>query len=229
MNQRVLAAEALGTAVIVLGGVGSAVLAGEAIGFLGVALAFGLSLLCMAYAIGPISGCHVNPAITVAMVMGGKADRRDVPAYLVGQVSGALVGAAILYVIASDLDAFDRATGMGANGYGDHSPGGYSLFAVIVFELVFTALFAFVVLGTTRVGFPVGMGGLAAGFMLTLVHLVGIPISGTSVNPARSLGPALFAGGDALTQVWVFLLVPLAGGALAATMWRTIAPEDAPA
>lgn len=236
MNKRIFIAELFGTAVLVLGGVGSAVVAGDAVNgtilYLGIALAFGLTVLTMAYAIGSISGCHINPAITVAMLIQKRIDQKDAITYFAAQIIGAIVGAGIIFVIASGLEGFDASAGMGSNGYGVISPSasggteGYNLVATIVFEVVFTAIFAFVVLATTRKSFPVGFGGLAAGLTLTLVHLVGIPVDGTSVNPARSLAPALFAGGDYLSQVWVFILFPLIGGALGAFIWTALGIDE---
>lgn len=225
MNARVGVAEAIGTAVLMMGGVGSAVLAGSGIGTLGISLAFGLSLLAMAATIGHVSGCHINPAVTVGLWAAGKVEGREVPTYLVGQVAGALVGALVVFLVASGLDGFSASEGFAANGFGDLSPGGYGLGAVLIAEVAFTALFVLVVLSTTRPTFPASLGPVAAGLALTLVHLVTIPVSNTSVNPARSLGAAAFQGGDALGQLWVFLLAPAVGGLLAAGLWRALGPE----
>jgi aquaporin Z len=219
-RQRIALAEAVGTAVLVIGGPGTAVLAGGGVGTLGVAIAFGLSLLCMAYVIGPVSGCHINPAVTVGMWLCGKTKREDVPWYVGAQVVGGIVGAFVVFVIANGVDGFSAEfTGFASNGWGDHSPGGYNFAAMLVTEVVLTALFVFTVLGTTRVGFPVGFGGLAAGLMLTLVHLVSIPVDNTSVNPARSIATALFQTDWALKQLWAFIVFPLIGGALGAGIW----------
>jgi len=211
-----LAAELFGTFWLVLGGCGTAVLAGKQVGFLGVALAFGLTVLTMAYAVGHISGGHFNPAITVGLAMGRRFEWREVPAYVVTQIVGAILAAAVLFVIASGIDSFDASeSGFATNGYGDHSPGGYSLLAVIVCEVVLTAFFLYVILGVTDTQAPKGFAPLTIGLVLTLIHLVSIPVSNTSVNPARSIGPALFAGGDALAQLWVFLVAPVVGALIA--------------
>ena len=223
---RIFTAEAIGTAILMLGGVGSAVLAGEFIGALGVALAFGLTLLAMASVIGPVSGCHINPAVTLGMVAARKLPVSALPVYLGAQVVGALVGGGILFAVAVGRPGFRAAEGFGANGWGELSPAGFGLGAVLVAEVVFTAVFVFAVLSTTRRGFPTGLGPVVAGLSLALVHLVTIPVSNTSVNPARSLGAAVFQGGDALLQVWAFLLAPLAGGVLAAVLWRLVQPEE---
>jgi aquaporin Z len=225
MNMRVGIAEAIGTAVLMMGGVGSAVLAGGGIGTLGIALAFGLSLLAMAATIGHVSGCHINPAVTVGLWAAGKVESREVPTYLVAQVVGALVGGLVVFLVASGLDGFSASAGFAANGYGDLSPDGYGLVAVLVAEVAFTALFVLVVLGTTRPTFPASLGPLAAGMALALVHLAIIPVSNTSVNPARSIGAAVFQGGDALVQLWAFLVAPIVGGLLAAVLWRALGPE----
>jgi aquaporin Z len=225
---RIFTAEAIGTAVLMLGGVGSAVLAGEFIGVVGVSLAFGLTLLAMAAVIGPVSGCHINPAVTVGLVAARKLPASALPVYLGAQVVGALVGGGILFLVASGRPGFAASAGFGANGWGALSPGGFGLGAVLAAELVFTAVFVLAVLSTTRRGFPTGLGPVVAGLALALVHLVTIPVSNTSVNPARSLGAAVFQGGDALVQVWAFLVAPLAGGVLAAVVWRLLQPvEDA--
>lgn len=217
------AAEFLGTLWLVLGGCGSAVLAaaypGLGIGFLGVALAFGLSVLTMAYAVGHISGAHFNPAVTVGLIVGGRFPARDLLPYLLAQVAGAIVAAGIIYAIASGTAGFSLADGFAANGYGARSPGGYSLFSSLVAEIVLTFGFVMVVLGATDLRAPIGFAPIAIGLALTLVHLIGIPVTNVSVNPARSTGPALFVGGWALSQLWLFWLAPLAGGALAGVIY----------
>lgn len=225
MNLRVGVAETLGTAVLMMGGVGTAVLAGSAMGMLGIAFAFGLSLLVMAATIGHVSGCHINPAVTVGLWASGKLDSREVPTYLVAQFLGALIGAGVVFLVASGLDGFSAADGFASNGYGARSPDGYGLVSVIIAEVAFTALFVLVVLATTRPTFPVSLGPVAAGFGLVLVHLATIPVSNASVNPARSFGSAVFAGGPALSQLWVFLIAPTVGGLVAAGLWRALGPE----
>jgi aquaporin Z len=220
---RRLTAEVLGTFWLVLGGCGSAVLAAafpqHGIGFAGVALAFGLTVLTGAYAFGPISGGHFNPAVTVGLWVARRIPSRDVLPYIVAQVVGAIVAAAVLYVIASGATGFSTAGGFASNGYGDHSPGGYSLTACIVCELVLTFMFLMVILGATDERAPGGFAPIAIGLALTLIHLISIPVTNTSVNPARSTGPALFAGGWAIAQLWVFWVVPLAGGAVAGILY----------
>lgn len=225
-RSRIAVAEAIGTAVLMLGGVGSAVLAGEWIGALGVSLAFGLTLLALAAVIGPVSGCHVNPAVTLGMVAARRLPASELPVYLGAQVIGAIAGGAVLFAIAAGRPGFSASAGFGANGWGQLSPDGFGLGAVLVAEVVFTAVFVLAVLSTTRRGFPTGLGPVVAGLSLALVHLVTIPVSNTSVNPARSLGAAIFQGGDALVQVWAFLLAPLAGGVLAAVIWRLVQPDE---
>jgi len=214
-------AEMIGTFVLVLIGCGSAVIAGKQIGFLGISFAFGLSVLAMVYAIGPISGCHINPAITCAMLVARKIGVRDAVGYVVAQCVGAILAAGLLAVIARGQPDYALATGgLGQNGYGAHSPGGYSLTAVLVTEVVLTAVFLLTIFGSTSKGAPAGFAGLAIGLALVIIHLVGIPISGTSVKPARSLGPAIWVGGAALSQVWVFWVAPIVGGVIAALIWR---------
>jgi aquaporin Z len=214
-------AELIGTLALVLVGCGSAVIAGDKIGFAGIAFAFGLTVLVMVYAIGSISGCHINPAITVAMLVAGKIKGKDAVGYIIAQCIGAIAGAAILWAIASGLDGYSlAANGLGQNGYGAHSPAGYSLVACFIAEVVLTALFLFVIFGATHRDAPKGFAGVAIGFSLVLIHLVGIPITGTSVNPARSLGPAVFVGGDALSQLWLFVVAPIIGGIIAAVVWK---------
>jgi aquaporin Z len=228
---RKLLAEFIGTFWLVLGGCGSAVLAAHfpevGIGLTGVALAFGLTVLTAAYALGPISGGHFNPAVTVGLWAGGRFPGRHVGAYVAAQVAGAIVAAAVLYLIASGKPGFDAAAGFAANGYGAHSPGGYGLAAALLSELVMTFMFVLVVLGATHARAPVGFAGLAIGLALTLVHLVSIPVTNTSVNPARSTGPALFAGAWALSQLWLFWLAPLLGGLLAGVLHRTVLEGEA--
>jgi aquaporin Z len=222
-------AEVVGTFVLVFGGVGSAVLAGSHIGYLGVAFAFGLALLAMAYTIGPISGCHINPAVTVGVLIARKIGARDALFYIISQVIGAIIASGLILVIARGVVAgYDPSVaGMGANGFGEHSPGGYSLAAAFIAEVVLTMFLVLTVLGTTDVKAPVGFAGLAIGLVLTLIHLVGIPITNTSVNPARSVGPALFVGGWALQQLWVFIVAPLLGGVVAAVVYAVIRLPDA--
>jgi aquaporin Z len=225
---RKYSAELVGTFILVFGGVGSAVLAGDKIGFLGISVAFGLSLLAMAYAVGPISGCHINPAVTLGALIAGKLDRRLVPGYWVAQILGAIIAAAVLLLVAKGIaGGYDPvAAGFGTNGYDDRSPLHYGLLSVIVAEIVLTAVLVLTVLGSTDVAAPVGFAGLPIGLVLVLIHLVCIPVDGTSVNPARSIGPALFAGGAAIAQLWVFIIMPLIGGALGAAVYLVLhAPE----
>jgi aquaporin Z len=216
--------EFLGTFWLVLGGCGSAVLAGAfpnfGIGFAGVALAFGLTVLTGAYAFGTISGGHFNPAVTIGLWAGGRFPARDIPAYVIAQVVGAIVAAAVLYVIASGKAGFDVSSRFAANGFGEHSPGGYSLTAALVTEIVMTFMFLMVILGATHRRAPVGFAGLAIGLALTLIHLISIPVTGTSVNPARSTGPALFVGGWALGQLWLFWLAPIVGAVAAGWLFK---------
>jgi aquaporin Z len=221
-------AEVVGTFVLVFGGVGSAVLAGSHIGYLGVAFAFGLALLAMAYTIGPISGCHINPAVTLGVLIARKIGAKDALFYIIAQVVGAIIASGLILVIARGVAAgYDPSVaGMGANGFGEHSPGGYSLAAAFIAEVVLTMFLVLTVLGTTDVKAPVGFAGLAIGLVLTLIHLVGIPITNTSVNPARSIGPALFVGGWALQQLWVFIVAPLLGGVVAAVLYAVIRLPD---
>jgi len=223
-------AEMVGTFWLVLGGCGSAVLAaafpGLGIGFAGVALAFGLSVLTMAYALGGISGAHFNPAISVGLWLGGRFPGRDVPAYIAAQVAGALLAGGVLYAIASGAPGFTPAAGFAANGYGAHSPGNYSLGSALITEVVMTFMFVLIILGATHTRAPVGFAGLAIGLALTLIHLISIPVTNTSVNPARSTGPALFAGTWALAQLWLFWLAPLLGGALAGILYRAVLERE---
>lgn len=211
-----LAAEGLGTLWLVLGGCGTAVLAGKEVGTVGVALAFGLTVLTGAYAFGPVSGGHVNPAVSVGLAAARRFAWKDVPAYVAAQVVGATVAGAVLLAIAHGKPGFDAvASGFATNGFGDRSPGGYGLWAVVATEVVLAAFFLFVILGASAERAAVGFSGVAIGLALTLIHLVSIPVSNTSVNPARSLGVAWFAGGDALAQVWVFVLALVVGAVVA--------------
>jgi aquaporin Z len=223
---RKVAAEFFGTFWLVFGGCGSAVLAATfpitGIGFAGVALAFGLSVVTMAYAVGHISGGHFNPAVTVGLYAGGRVPASDLLPYILAQVAGAIVAAFVLYLIASGKTGFDLGAGFAANGYGEHSPGGYSLFAGLVAELVLTFMFLFVIMGATDSRAPAALAPLAIGLALTLIHLVGIPVTNTSVNPARSTGPAIFVGGWALAQLWLFWLAPIVGGALGGISYRRL-------
>jgi len=221
-------AELIGTFVLVFGGCGSAVLAGDKIGFLGISLAFGLSLLAMVYAVGPISGCHINPAVTLGLFMSGKMEKRFAAGYVVAQVFGGIVAAAVLLMIARGMPGgYDPSVrGLAANGYGAHSPGGFSLGAAVLAEIVLTAFLVFTVIGATDLRAPIGFAGIPIGLVLTLIHLVGIPVTNTSVNPARSIGPALFVGGWAISQLWLFIVAPLAGAVLAAVAYRMIGTPE---
>lgn len=220
-------AEMLGTLTLVFIGCGSAVIAGEYIGFAGISLAFGLAVLAMVYAIGGISGCHINPAISIAMLAAGKMKARDAVLYIIMQCIGAILAAGILLAIASGRAGYSiAANGLGQNGYGAHSPGGYALGACLIAEIVLTAIFLLVVFGSTSEKAPKGFAGVAIGFALAFIHLVGIPITGTSVNPARSLGPAVFAGGAALPQLWLFIVAPIIGALIAAIVWKYILSTD---
>ncbi len=225
-----LSAEFIGTLWLVLGGCGSAVIAAAfpnvGIGLLGVALAFGLTVLTMAYAIGHVSGCHLNPAVSVGLFCGGRFPAKDLAPYIIAQLLGAIAGAAILYVIASGAPGFDLKGGFACNGYGDHSPGHYSLIAAFVTEVVMTFAFLFVILGSTHGKAPAGFAPIAIGLCLTLIHLISIPVTNTSVNPARSLAPAIFVGGWALEQLWLFFVAPLVGAALGGFVYRWIGAED---
>ncbi len=222
-------AEFLGTFWLVLGGCGSAVLAAAfpnvGIGLLGVALAFGLTVVTMAYAIGHISGCHLNPAVSIGLWAGGRFDGRELFPYIVAQVLGAIAAGGILYVIASGKAGFDVAAGFASNGYADHSPGGYSLQSALVCEVVMTMVFLVVILGATDKRAPQGFAPLAIGLTLTLIHLISIPVTNTSVNPARSTGVALFVGGWAVQQLWLFWVAPIAGAMLGALVYRYLGSE----
>lgn len=222
-------AEFVGTFWLVFGGCGTAVLAAAfpnvGVGFVGVALAFGLTVLTMAYAIGHISGCHLNPAVSVGLVIGKRFPASELWAYVVAQVAGAIVAAAVLYVIASGKPGFDLAAGFASNGYAAHSPGGYSLVACLVSEVVLTFMFLMIILGATDRRAPQGFAPIAIGLGLTLIHLIGIPVTNLSVNPARSTGPALFVGGWAIEQLWLFWLAPIVGAAIAGVVYPAIAEE----
>ena len=227
---RKLAAEFIGTAWLVLGGCGAAVLAAAfpqlGIGFVGVALAFGLTVLTMAYALGHVSGAHFNPAVSVGLWAGGRFRAAELPGYIIAQVLGGIVGAGILYLIASGKADFSVAGGFASNGYGEHSPGGYSLAAALVCEVAMTFAFIFVIMGATHGNAPRGFAPVAIGLCLTLIHLISIPVTNTSVNPARSTGPALFVGGWALQQLWLFWVAPLIGGALGGMVYRWLSPNN---
>jgi aquaporin Z len=218
-NVRVLAAELVGTAVLMAGGPGTAVLAGDRVHELGVALAFGISLLAMAYVLGHVSGCHINPAVTLAMVLARKVPVSSAPFYVVGQLVGAALGGGVIFGIASGLDEYSSSGHFAQNGWGAHSPGGYGLGSTIIVEVMFTALLVFVVLSTTHGRFLPAVGGITVGLTLTLIHLVTIPVDNTSVNPARSFGAALFAGADAWKQLWAFVVFPLVGSFVGLLLW----------
>src|SRR3990167_5402492 len=219
-------AEFLGTFWLVLGGCGSAVLAAAfpdvGIGLLGVSFAFGLTVLTMAFSIGHISGCHLNPAVSVGLCVGGRFPAADLGPYIVAQVLGAIVAGGVLYVIASGAPGFDVSKGFASNGYGEHSPGGYSLLAALVTEVVMTMFFLLVILGSTDRRAPAGFAAIAIGLALTLIHLISIPVTNTSVNPARSTGVALFVGGWAVSQLWLFWIAPIVGAVLGALTYRAI-------
>jgi aquaporin Z len=229
MQSRKYAAEAIGTFWLTFTGCGSAVLAAAfpqvGIGLLGVALAFGLSVVTMAYAIGHISGCHLNPAVTVGLAAGGRFPANQIAPYVIAQVIGAIVAAGVLYLIARGKADFSLAGGFAANGYGEHSPGKYDLPAAAIAEFVLTMMFLFVIMGATHGKAPAGFAPLAIGLTLTLIHLFCIPVTNTSVNPARSTGPALFVGGWALQQLWLFWIAPLAGGVAGGVLYRWLCDE----
>lgn len=225
-------AEFIGTFWLVFGGCGSAVLAAAfpelGIGFVGVALAFGLTLLTMCYAIGHISGCHINPAVTFGLVAGGRFPAKELPGYVVSQVLGGIAAAAVLYLIASGKAGFDAAaSGFASNGYGEHSPGGYSMGAALVAEVVLTAFFLFIIMGATHKRAHAATAGIAIGLSLTLIHLICIPVTNTSVNPARSTGVALFQGGWAIDQLWMFWLAPIVGGIVGGYVYRMLQENPA--
>jgi aquaporin Z len=221
-------AEFIGTMWLVLGGCGSAVLAAGypelGIGFTGVAIAFGLTVLTMAYAIGHISGCHLNPAVSIGLWVGGRFDGKDLLPYIAAQVLGGIAGASILYVIATGKAGFELG-GFASNGYGAHSPDGYSMLAALVTEIVMTFMFLIIILGATHSKAPKGFAGLAIGLGLTLIHLISIPVTNTSVNPARSISQAVFAGGWAIDQLWLFIVAPIAGALLAGFVYKLLSPE----
>lgn len=224
-----LVAEFIGTLWLVLGGCGSAVLAAAypelGIGFAGVSLAFGLTVVTMAYAVGHISGCHLNPAVSIGLWIGGRFDQKELLPYIAAQLLGGIAGAGILFVIASGKAGFDLG-GFAANGFGEHSPGGYNMLSAMVTEIVMTFIFLIVILGATHSKAPKGFAGLAIGLALTLIHLISIPVTNTSVNPARSTSQALFAGGWALSQLWLFWVAPIVGAALAGMVYKMISPEE---
>jgi aquaporin Z len=230
MDSKKYLAEFFGTLWLVLGGCGSAVISAGfpevGIGLLGVALAFGLTVLTMVYAIGHISGCHLNPAVTVGLWAGGRVRANEVLPYIISQVLGGIVGAGILYLIASGQAGFDISGGLASNGYGEHSPGGYSLLSGFVSEVVMTFFFLFVILGATDERAPKGYAGIAIGLALTLIHLISIPVTNTSVNPARSTGPAIFVGGWALSQLWLFWVAPIIGAILAGFIYPLVAGKN---
>lgn len=223
-----LVAEFIGTLWLVLGGCGSAVLAAAypelGIGFMGVALAFGLTVVTMAYAIGHISGCHLNPAVSIGLWMGGRFNAKELVPYIVAQVLGGIAGAGILYLIASGKSGFEIG-GFASNGYGEHSPGGYSMVAALITEIVMTFMFLIVILGATHSKAPKYLAGLAIGLALTLIHLISIPVTNTSVNPARSTSQAIFAGDWALGQLWLFWVAPIVGAILAGLVYKYLSPE----
>jgi aquaporin Z len=229
MNSKKYVAEAIGTFWLTFAGCGSAVIAAAfpqvGIGLVGVSLAFGLSVVTMAYAIGHVSGCHLNPAVTVGLTVGGRFPADQVLPYIVAQVVGAIAGAALLYVIASGAPDFDVTKGFASNGFGEHSPDKYGLFACFIIEVVMTAMFLFIIMGSTHGKAPAGFAPLAIGLGLAMIHLVSIPVTNTSVNPARSTGPALFVGGWALMQLWLFWVAPLVGGALGGLIYRWLSDE----
>jgi aquaporin Z len=226
-------AEFFGTFWLVLGGCGSAVLAaafpGVGIGLLGVSLAFGLTVLTMAFAIGHISGCHLNPAVSIGLWAGGRFPARKLLPYIAAQVVGGVAAGGVLYLIASGKAGFDPTAGFAANGYGEHSPGGYSLLAALVCEVVMTMMFLLIIMGSTDERAPKGFAPIAIGLGLTLIHLISIPVTNTSVNPARSTGVALFAGGWAISQLWLFWVAPIVGGIFGAHVYRYLARERRPA
>jgi len=224
-----LVAEFIGTFWLVFGGTGSAVIAAGfpeiGIGLLGVALAFGLTVLTMVYVIGPISGCHLNPAVTIGLWAGGRIESKDLLPYILSQVAGAIVASGLLYFIMSGKAGWDIGSGLASNGYGAHSPGGFSMTSALTIEIVLTLMFIFVILGATHKNAPKNFAGIAIGFALTLIHLISIPVTNTSVNPARSTGPALFEGGIALDQLWLFWLAPIVGALLAGVFWKWFIKE----
>ena len=229
MNTKKYAAEAIGTFWLTFAGCGSAVIAAGfpevGIGLVGVSLAFGLSVVTMAYAIGHISGCHLNPAVTIGLAAGGRFPAQQIVPYIIAQVVGAIIGAAMLYAIATGAPGFDLGKGFASNGYDLHSPGQYGMMACFLTEVVMTMMFLFVIMGATHGRAPAGFAPLAIGLALVMIHLVSIPVTNTSVNPARSTGPALFVGGWAMTQLWLFWVAPLIGGALGGVVYRWLSEE----
>ncbi|MFZ4515637.1 MAG: aquaporin Z [Acidimicrobiia bacterium] len=239
---RILIAEAIGTLILVVGGPGTAILAtggfggkdvvgvqilGVSVGVLGVAFAFGLSLLCAAYAIGSISGCHINPAVTLGLAAIKKCEWALTPFYIVGQVVGGVLGGLVIWLIVKSNPAFDMATsGFASNGYGEHSPGGFGIGAAIATEIIFTAIFIFIIASTSRKSMPTGFTGVTVGLALTLIHLITIPIDNTSVNPARSIATAVFKGDWALSQLWVFIVFPIIGGIIGAGLWKVLVDKQ---
>lgn len=228
--QKKLFAEFIGTFWLVLGGCGSAVLAAGfpemGIGLLGVSLAFGLTVLTMAYAIGHISGCHLNPAVSVGLWLGGRFEAKELMPYIIAQVLGGIAAGGILYLIASGQDGFSLTNGFASNGYGEHSPGGYSLTAALICEVVMTAFFIIVILGATDKRAPAGFAPIAIGLCLTLIHLISIPVTNTSVNPARSTGVALYVGDWAVSQLWLFWVAPIAGAIIGALIYKFVGKES---
>ncbi|MFD1293214.1 aquaporin Z [Lutibacter holmesii] len=224
-----LVAEFIGTLWLVLGGCGSAVLAAGypelGIGFVGVAFAFGLTVLTMAYAIGHISGCHLNPAVSIGLWVGGRFDKKELIPYIIAQVLGGIAGAGILYLIATGKEGFSLSSGFAANGYGEHSPDGYVMVSALVTEIVMTFMFLIIILGATHSKAPKGFGGLAIGLGLTLIHLISIPVTNTSVNPARSTSQAIFVGDWATSQLWLFWVAPIIGAVIAGLVYKFISPE----
>jgi len=225
-KSQVFVAELVGTFVLVFGGCGAAIFAGAHIGYAGVAFAFGLSLLVMAYAIGPVSGCHVNPAVSIGLAIAKKIPGGMLLIYIAAQLVGAVIAGALLWLVASGMPGFDISQGFATNGFGAHSPGGYGLVSCLVAEIVLTFFLVFTVLGTTHPKFPAGFGGIPIGFVLVLIHLVGIPITNTSVNPARSIGVAVFQGGWALGQLWLFIVAPILGAILAVGIYHLVRARE---
>lgn len=223
-------AEFIGTFWLVLGGCGSAVLAAAfpdvGIGLLGVSLAFGLTVLTMAYAIGHVSGCHLNPAVSIGLWAGGKFEAKDLLPYIIAQVVGGIVAGGVLYLIASGQEGFKLSAGFASNGYGEHSPGGYSMTSALVTEVVMTMMFLFIILGATSKRAPQGFAPIAIGLGLTLIHLISIPVTNTSVNPARSTGVALYVGDWAVAQLWLFWVAPIIGAVIGAVAWRLVKSDD---
>jgi aquaporin Z len=225
-TSRRLAAEFFGTFWLVLGGCGAAVLAADHIGNYGIALAFGLTVVTMAYAVGHLSGAHFNPAVTMGLAMARRFPWKDVPSFVATQVAAAIVAAFVLFLIASGTEGFTTSAGFATNGYGDESPGGYGLFSVLLTEVVMTAFFVYIILGATDTRAPKGFAPLAIGLGLTLIHLISIPVDNTSVNPARSIGPALFGGSEAIVQLWAFLLAPTLGALVAGVTYAVLFGDD---